>query len=64
MHGSVEAENFIDRVKQLKTESEGGSSQPTIPIRLCGQDRTVRFTDRHLVDLQELMDSTKMDNAE
>ena len=60
-HGAVESENAVQDLRSLKIESESGQS-PRLSIKLVGEAVSIRFTDRHLVEIQELLRSTE-DNA-
>ncbi|MCZ7535052.1 MAG: hypothetical protein M5T61_03265 [Acidimicrobiia bacterium] len=54
-HGSVECEDVLAQVAAWKARGEGGDACPIIKIALCGKDVTIQFTERHMIELQELM---------
>jgi hypothetical protein len=39
-------------------EHEGGNGLPAILLRLCGEDERVEFSERHMMDLQELLEDS------
>jgi hypothetical protein len=54
LHGSVEAdEDVLEQIMTLKTLAEGGVLEPSIGIILCGEEARIRYSERHLIDLQE-----------
>ncbi len=54
-HGAIEAENISNQIEKFQTESEGGDCKPTLYIKLCGKKCEIRFKEKHLLDLQELI---------
>jgi len=54
-HGAVEANNILDQIDALKTESEGGNSNPVLRIKLCGEECKIEFKEKHFLELQELL---------
>ena len=54
-HGAVEMQDTVEHILRLRTVAEGGDGKPSIALRLCGEDRCILFSERHLIDLQELM---------
>ena len=57
MYGSLEAEDIVDQVVSLTLRHEGGASALVVSMTLCGEPAHIRFTERHLVDLQALIAS-------
>jgi hypothetical protein len=55
-HGAVECPDVINQLSELQTESEAGS-KPRLKFQLVGNDVSIRFSDRHLVEVQELLNS-------
>ncbi|HAU30723.1 MAG TPA: hypothetical protein DCW46_00190 [Desulfotomaculum sp.] len=53
IHGSVEAGNIIQQIESWKCENEGGFEEACLNIKLCGDDVKIRFTEQHMLDLQE-----------
>lgn len=50
----VEAESFVGDV--VAWDPAGGhATSESFPVRLCGKDLALRFTARHLLDLQEVI---------
>ena len=54
-HGAVEAEDIPTQIENFQTESEGGNCKPILDIKLCGEKYKIRFKEKHLLDLQELL---------
>jgi hypothetical protein len=54
-HGAVEMENPVEKILSLRTIKDGGNGEPAITVRLCGEDQRIVFSERHLIDLQELL---------
>ena len=48
-------EDIIQQILRLKVQAEGGEGQLTIKLRLCEEDVKVKFAERHLIDLQEMI---------
>ena len=60
-HGKSEAGNITTQIENFQTESEGGDREPILYIKLCGEECEIRFKEKHLLDLQELL-KTASDN--
>lgn len=58
-HGSIETENISEQIETFKTESEGGAKKPVLKIKLCGEKCMIKFKEKHLLDLQELVRASK-----
>lgn len=52
LYGSVEADDVLDQVGGLKVN---GGGEPVLQIKLCGESVPLCFTERHLLNLQELL---------
>ena len=44
-----------EQILALRTVAEGGNGEPVIIFRLCGEEKRILFSERHLIDLQELI---------
>jgi hypothetical protein len=55
MSRSFEANDGLKQLKAFQTQKEGGNGVPILRIQLCGKDADIRFTERHIVNLQELL---------
>jgi hypothetical protein len=55
LYGSVEADNILEQVEAFQAFNEGGDGNPGLDIRLIGKPRRIRFTERHMLDLQEML---------
>ncbi len=60
-HGAIEAEDVPTQIENFQTESEGGDCESMLDIKLCGEECKIRFKEKHLVDLQELIKASKDD---
>lgn len=57
-HGSIESpENVIAQIRALKLGAEHRSQPLEVHINLCHETVAIRFTARHLLDLQEIIAS-------
>jgi hypothetical protein len=56
-HAEVEADGFIEAVAAWRAESEGGDGPPEFPLHLAGEERLLRFKERHILDLQMMLAS-------
>lgn len=56
-HGAVEAENIQDQISAFKAEAEssGANTSPALRIKLCGKDCEIKYNEKHLLELQELL---------
>ena len=48
-------EYIIQQILRLKVQEEGGDGQLAIKLRLCEEDVEIKFEERHLIDLQEMI---------
>ena len=48
-------EDIIQQILRLKVQAEGGEGQLAIGLRLCEDDVEIKFAERHLIDLQEMI---------
>ncbi len=53
-HGSVVAPDITEQIRSWRTVGEGGS-HPALAIELCGELVEIRFSEKHLLDLQEIL---------
>jgi hypothetical protein len=61
-HGSVECENIAAQIRSQKAAVEGGSGKPLVSLKLVGKPVTLTFSERHLIELQELLAIADPDN--
>ncbi|MEH1053687.1 hypothetical protein V6U89_00500 [Micromonospora sp. CPCC 206171] len=54
LHGHVASEDLLEQLLQWRTSAEGGSDNG-LRIELCGQPVVIRYTEKHLLDLQEMV---------
>lgn len=47
--------DIIQQVMQLKVKTEGGDGHPAIKMKLCDEEIEIRFAEKHLIDLQEMI---------
>ena len=48
-------EDIIQQVMRLKVKAEGGNGSLAIRIKLCGDPIEIKFSEKHLIDLQEMI---------
>lgn len=48
-------EDIIQQVLRLKVQKEGGDGNPSIRMKLCGEPIEIKFAEKHLIDLQEMI---------
>lgn len=58
-HGMVVTEDVVDQILQCKMMKEGGSGHPGIIIELCNEQVEIGFTERHMMDLQEMIKTSQ-----
>jgi hypothetical protein len=61
-HGQVLIEDVVNQILQCKMNKEGGSGHPGIIVELCGEQVEIHFTERHMIDLQEMI-NVSMQNS-
>ncbi len=54
-HGAIEAKDILFQIERYKTGLEGGDVEPILAIMMCGQRCEIKFKEKHLVDLQEII---------
>lgn len=54
-NGRVEADNILDQINDFTCFNERERSNPIISLRLCGKNVELRFSERHILDLQEML---------
>ena len=54
-HGAVECQDIAQQIHSQKTAEEGGNGQPSISVRLIGKPVAIKFSERHLIEIQELL---------
>ena len=61
--GPKEADDIIRQVMQLKARAEGGDGCPAIRMKLCGEPIEIKFAEKHLIDLQEMIRTAQESGA-
>lgn len=56
-YGTVEADDVMSQILQLRVRNEGGMGDLHVYINLCGDKCMIGFSERHLLALQELLRS-------
>lgn len=54
-HGQIEAGNILEQISRFKYSNESGWSNAIIKIKLCMEDIELKFSERHILDLQEML---------
>ena len=62
-HGEVEADNILEQLHNSKYATEGGNGNPTVKLKLCKKDVELKFSERHILDLQEILKTDMKDNG-
>ena len=59
-HGSVIVQDdIVQKILSFKLKSEGGIGDSGIPIILCGKNERLQFSEKHILDLQEILKTTE-----
>jgi len=58
-HGSVVTDDIIDQITAFRALKEGGDGRPVLRIRLCDEDAEIRFKEKHMIDLQEMLKASQ-----
>ncbi len=53
-YGTVVADDILSQIRTWRTHREGGSG-PRLTLQLCGEEVALKFTEKHLLDLQEII---------
>ncbi|MEW2329430.1 hypothetical protein AB0880_16640 [Micromonospora chersina] len=53
LHGEVHADDLLPQIQQWSTAAEGGTDS-CLRIELCGQPVNIVYTEKHLLELQEM----------
>jgi predicted restriction endonuclease len=54
-HGEVLCDNPEQQVLGLKLQREGGQNELVLRLRLCGKDVKIRYSEKHLLNFQQLL---------
>lgn len=57
-YGRVEADGLIGQIQSWSPQSEGGTQPPILSITLCGQPVQLRYQEKHLLDLQVMVNQS------
>lgn len=57
-HGPVEANDIENQVLTWRARSEGGDGIPKLRVMLCNEGTEIKFDERHMLDLRELLKSS------
>lgn len=58
-HGSVEAASIAEQIAQQRVLNAGGADDLKLEVTLCGETTYISFTDRHMINLQEIVKATQ-----
>lgn len=61
--GAVECEDIVSQINSQKTLAEGGIAKPVIRLKLIGKSVTLTFSERHMIEVQELLAVATPDHA-
>jgi hypothetical protein len=63
MHGSLVADvDVIEQIEQLRARMDAGDTDLPLRITLCGAPATIRYSQRHLIDLIALLEAGTRDD--
>ncbi|MBW4604253.1 MAG: hypothetical protein KME29_32980 [Calothrix sp. FI2-JRJ7] len=63
-HGSVEVnEDILEQISRFKPHSAGGSTEYRVSIQLCGEPAEIRFNERHMIEMQQLIEVAAEDDS-
>ncbi|MCM0673217.1 hypothetical protein NCC78_00510 [Micromonospora phytophila] len=54
LYGEVRSEELLSQIQQWRTSVEGGLGN-SLRVELCGEPVTIGYTEKHLLDLQEMI---------
>lgn len=54
-HGPVEADDLMEQILTWQPEADGGDGSANLCMNVCGEDVVITFTEKHLLDLQEMV---------
>ncbi|MBI9050764.1 MAG: hypothetical protein JEZ00_15185 [Anaerolineaceae bacterium] len=57
------SEDIENQILQNKMKNEGGSGSPSLIITLCEDQVEIRFAERHMLDLQEIIRVSQQDEV-
>lgn len=58
-HGSVNVDEDIDKqILSFRPVAEHGGAEPTLSVRLCGEEARIKFTEQHILELQALLQAS------
>ena len=52
-------EDIIQQILRLKVQREGGDGNSSIRMKLCGEPVEIKFAEKHLIDLQEMVKKSR-----
>ena len=52
-------EDIIQQILRLKVQQEGGDGNSSIRMKLCGEPVEIKFAEKHLIDLQEMVKKSR-----
>ena len=58
-HGAVEANGIEEHILARKLAREGGGEPLQLPLKLCGEEKHITFTERHFLALQEIVKKSR-----
>ena len=60
MCGSIKGGDILEQINGFKCVNEGGTENTAIiKLKLCDENVELKFTERHIVDLQEILKSAR-----
>jgi hypothetical protein len=56
----ADAVALIDQILRWKPAADGGSEEPLLKLKLCGEDVAIRYQERHMLRLQGLVKDSEV----
>ena len=57
-HGTVVADDIEQQILAIRVRNEGGNGDMALALGLCGDAVTITYSERHIMDLQEMLKSS------
>ena len=63
-HGSVEVnEDILEQIRRFKPRNAGGATEYRVSIQLCGEPAEIKFNERHMIEMQQLIEVAAEDDS-
>ena len=55
-------DNLEEKILAYRTESEGGTTEPSILLTLCDEAVEIQYAEKHFIELQEILKALKKEH--